>query len=119
MNVFKTTHFNWQICDCCSGSGNVDHPSFANGFTSAEWDEMGDDWDADGETNARDRYLSGAYDVMCQDCSGLGRVKVPNWHSMPRTERREYVAFLREQRDTAECEWQLSAESAAERRMGA
>lgn len=118
MPAFKTRHFNWAICDCCRGAGKVDHPAFANGFTSEEWQDMRDDVQFDGESSA-DRYLAGCYDVQCGECNGSGKVRVPDFRAMPREERRAYVQHLRDERDDAECRREMAAEYAAERRMGA
>lgn len=115
---FKTKHTKWQICDCCRGEARVDHPAFSQGFTSLEWKEMADDWDAEGETNAQERYLRGDYDIPCNACSGLGRVKVPDWSSMPRADRRAYIVFLRERREEAEFQCVWEGERQAELRMG-
>ena len=119
MKTFKTRHFQWAICDFCHGNGTVDHPAFANGITSSEWDEMGSDWDAQGETTGQDRYLSGDYDVFCGECNGSGKVRQPIFRAMPREERRAYVRYLIEQRDAADYRSASKAEQDAERRMGA
>ena len=119
MAPFQTKHFNCAICDCCNGHGKVDHPAFSNGITSSEWAEMADDWDAESETNAQDRYLAGAYDVVCENCSGAGKVKVPDFKRMPRDERKAYIQFLREEREEFEFQQTCRAELEAERRIGA
>jgi len=119
MSTFKTHFFHWAICGRCNGHGRVDAPAFANGFTSAEWADMGDDWDGEGETNGQDRYLSGAYDVACGECGGSGKVSQPDFRAMPRVERRAYVTHLREQREAAEDARISRMEYEAERRMGA
>lgn len=119
MTTFKTRYFRWAICGCCNGSGTVDHPAFSNGITSSEWADMAGDWDAEGETNAQDRYLAGAYDVPCDACGGSGKVREPNFRAMPRDERRAYVQHLRDEREEAECARISRLEYAAERRMGA
>ena len=118
MATFNTPHKKWQICDCCRGEGRVDHPAFANGITSSEWQEMAHDWDNEGEMNAQQRYMRGDYDVPCVECGGRGSVKVPDWSAMPRAERRAYVAFLREQREETEFRRISAAERQAEMRMG-
>lgn len=79
---------------------------------------MANDWDAEGETNGQDRYLAGAYDVPCDACEGTGKVQQPDFRAMGRDERRAYVSYLREQREVAEIDRVISAESAAERRLG-
>ena len=116
---FLTRHFTWAICDCCHGHGRVDHPAFANGFTATEWQEMAHDWDAEGESNAQGRYLSGHYDVQCTECGGSGKVKEPMFAAMPREERKRYVQFLREQREDQAASLENFLDRQAERRMGA
>ncbi len=56
----------WQICDDCKGSGTRDN---LGAITADEWNN---DWDDD----EKEMYLSGAYDVRCEDCDGTGKVQV-------------------------------------------
>ncbi|HEY0820827.1 MAG TPA: hypothetical protein VGD46_18710 [Rhizobacter sp.] len=100
----------WVICDRCEGHGKVEHPAFANGFTSSEWSEMDHD-----EQRA---YLRGAYDVPCPACEGSGKVQVPNMAMLSFAEKRVLAAQRRERRLDAQVAAQLAAEVAAERRMG-
>jgi len=117
-SIFKTRHLRWVICGCCKGSGQVDHPAFRNGFTSEEQAEMACDWDAESQTTAWDRYMAGAYDVRCDVCDGTGKVREPDFATMPRDERLAYVRFLRNQREEVEVDRIICMEMAAERRMG-
>jgi hypothetical protein len=119
MTKFNTRHTLWAICGCCNGDGSVDHPAFSNGITSQEMADMSQDWDAEGKTNGLDRYLSGAYDVGCNECAGSGKVRQPNFRAMARDERRAYVKHLRDERDEAAWMRESRAEYEAERRMGA
>lgn len=80
---------------------------------------MGEDWDPEGETSGQDRYLAGAYDVSCTACRGSGKVREPDFKSMPRDERRAYLQHLRQQREAAEDARVSRMEYEAERRMGA
>ena len=52
-----------EVCTDCNGKGKTDHPAFANGITSEEWEH---DWDED----SREGYLEGRYDVTCTSCKG-------------------------------------------------
>ena len=79
---------------------------------------MREDVQFDGESSA-DRYLAGFYDVLCSDCDGSGKVRVPDFRAMPRDERRAYIQFLRNEREDFECRRDMAAEYEAERRMGA
>lgn len=100
----------WIICDCCAGSGKVDHPAFDNGITSSEWADM----DQDG----RDSYMAGDYDVPCAECSGSGKVQVPDVAAMTFSEKREYIKASREAQQEARWNAEFEAECEAERRMG-
>ena len=96
----------WIICNSCEGNAKVENPAFANGFTSSEWHDM--------HVDEQDSYMAGEYDVACEDCSGLGRVQVPNVAAMTFGEKRQYVIELREAREEARINAQLDAEWSAE-----
>ncbi|KND62341.1 hypothetical protein BVER_01813 [Candidatus Burkholderia verschuerenii] len=108
--MFRTRHLKWEICQCCAGNGHVEHPAFSNGITSSEWAEMSSD--------EQDTYMRGGYDVMCEPCSGAGKVQVPDVSCMAFGEKREYVLYLREREADARAAREIAAEVAAERRMG-
>lgn len=92
----------WEICDRCDGDGHHGNPAFDG--TSAEWWYEGD---PDGEDLSD--YLSGRWDVQCDECHGEGKVRVANeeqmtpgmleaWHEFCQAEyedRREREAELR------------------------
>lgn len=40
----QTEKFRWVICYCCEGHGKVDNPSFSDGFTGSEWNELDDEF---------------------------------------------------------------------------
>ena len=62
--------FTWAICDVCEGHGKHVNPSIdASGLTS---EDFADDPDF------ADDYMSGVYDVQCQQCLGSGKVVVMN-----------------------------------------
>lgn len=59
----------FEVCDRCRGEGSHVNPSIdGNGITSSEWA----DWDEDD----RETYMSGGYDVSCEECKGQRVVKV-------------------------------------------
>ena len=82
------------ICDRCQGHGKHDHPAFSNGFTSDEWERM--------DYEERDDYLSGVYDVQCEECSGAGRLAEPLPGRLDFGQLRELARLRRRQRWHAE-----------------
>lgn len=108
----------WAICGCCEGNGRVENPAFSNGFTSEEWADMCSDYDDGDDTSAADRYMAGAYDVVCSECRGTGKIKVPDVQAMTFGEKRQHILNMREQQAEARARREIAAEYAAERRMG-
>lgn len=104
---FRPGTFRWAICERCDGHGHHDHPAFSNGFTSDEWSQM--------DSDERDDYLGGRYDVPCSECGGAGKVQEPIPGTLTFAELRQ----IAEQRRREFYRNYISAESAAERRMGA
>ena len=98
--------YRWAICQACNGEGKTSRhvESDGGGITASEMAELGDDF--------RDDYLAGVYDRACDDCDGLGRVKVADFSRMSPEDR---AAFTEQERESDEC----GAIHAAERRMGA
>ena len=94
----------WGICESCDGNGRHDHPAFANGISGEEW---ANEWSEED----REAYLSGAYDVRCDECEGSGKVRVPVLSAMTPEEREAYEEHLNNERYYA-------LERAAERRWG-
>ncbi|HDR9068236.1 TPA: hypothetical protein QDA90_003544 [Burkholderia vietnamiensis] len=108
--MFRTRHLKWEICGCCTGNGQIEHPAFSNGITSSEWAEM--------TPEEQGTYMTGGYDVACAQCAGSGKVQVPDVSRMAFGEKREYVLYLRERAADARAAREIAAEVAAERRMG-
>jgi hypothetical protein len=53
-----------EVCGRCRGEGSHCNPNIdGNGITSSEWAE----WDDE----SREMYMSGGYDVTCEECGGL------------------------------------------------
>ena len=96
--------FRWEICDRCNGAGTHDNPAFSDGISGEEW---ANEWDVE----EREAYMSGAYDVRCDECEGSGKVRVPVLSAMTAEERKAYEEHLDNERYYAR-------ERAAEMRMG-
>lgn len=90
-----------EVCPRCEGEGQHDHPAFDNGITGEEWSS----WDSE----EREDYMQGAYDVTCEQCEGLRVVLVPDEDDP------NFPAYARHCEEVARYE----AECRAERRMGA
>jgi RecJ-like exonuclease len=100
----------WEICCRCKGEGKHDHPAFANGITSSEMAEMGQD--------GMDSYFAGHYDVRCDDCEGSGKVQVVDEDAMTPAQRAQWDSEADDRRAAAEDERYFAAERRAEQRMG-
>ena len=86
----------WAICECCDGNGHVENPSFSNGFTSSEFFELFDD------EESREAYFNGVYDVVCNDCEGVGKVRVLDSRSkLTFSQKRILVEYRREQKNNS------------------
>lgn len=79
----------WIICPTCRGDGKH---SLRFGAITQEDRER--DWDPD----SWDDYLSGAYDEVCTDCGGTGKVREKAWAALEerRAEYRSESLHLRE-----------------------
>jgi hypothetical protein len=54
----------YEVCRRCRGAGKHVNPAVdGHGITAEEWE---DDWDDD----SREGYMSGRYDVQCEECGG-------------------------------------------------
>lgn len=92
-----------QVCPTCHGEGkHVNRNIDGNGITADEWwNEWGDE--------EREMYMTGGYDVVCEECGGANVIDVadesdPNFHL--------YFEYMQQQ-------WEYEAEQRAERMMGA
>lgn len=100
----------WRICSRCDGDGHHSNPSIdGNGITQSEWAEWAPE--------ERDTYMSGGYDVPCDDCGASGKILEIDAAAFER----KYPAFYRlwEQSEREDEEYQDMADSEAkwERRM--
>lgn len=95
----------YEVCGTCQGNGShVNRSVDGNGITAEEMIELGDDF--------REDYLSGVYDVACEECDGLRVVPVPD---EGRATAEQIAAYDSHMRD--EIEYHALVE--AERRVGA
>ncbi len=94
----------WEICDRCSGHGTHTNPSIdGNGISAEEWY---DEWDDDD----RENYMTGVYDVRCENRCDGGKVRVPDLdRCSPEVQKK--VA------DWEEYEAESAREEAADRRL--
>lgn len=94
----------YVVCSRCEGHGKHVNPNIdGNGITADEWN--GPDWDDE----SREMYMSGGYDVRCEECAGERVVIVANLDLISDDLRKRYEKHLEE-------EAQYRAECAAERR---
>ncbi len=95
---------NRELCWLCNGDGKHVNPSIdSNGITGAEMHELGDDF--------RRSYMSGVYDVTCNECHGRRWVlDMDPDRSDPESVEAWYSFFEAEDAHHRECE--------AERRAG-
>lgn len=94
----------YEICERCRGKGTHTNPSIdGNGITSSEWAE----WDDD----EREGYLTGRYDVRCEEGCDNGKAMVIDFEKLPK--RLAERIYKKLDADAA-----YRAEIAHERRMG-
>jgi len=100
-----------EICSRCDGEGVHDNPAFSNGISGEEWER---DWDYE----EREMYMSGAFDVRCDECDGNKIVMAPDWKAdWGKTEDGRDLMGLYEKHLDDEQYYRMEQE--AERRMGA
>jgi hypothetical protein len=92
------------VCDRCNGYGHHGNPSFDG--TTVDWWLEGDDT---GESF--DNYMSGAYDVSCEECHGERVLDQLDEEAMSPEMLAEWESYCR-------AEYEDRAERDAERRMG-
>ncbi len=98
-----------EVCERCEGKGVHDHPAFSNGFTSDEMHEAGPDF--------QEEYMAGHYDVTCSECKGEKVNLVIDSAVIEKGSAAEELAEVCASYWTGK--WEMDAEQAAERRMGA
>ncbi len=93
-----------EVCPSCWGTGtHVNRAIDGNGITGSEMDELGDEFFED--------YMSGVYDVPCEECNGQNVVDVVD-------EVRADPVILEKYQENLNDEWEYQAERAAEIRAG-
>lgn len=59
----------FDVCEVCQGKGRYVNPAIdSHGITADEWS----DWDDE----EREGYISGRYDITCEECGGIRVVPV-------------------------------------------
>ena len=92
------------VCPSCDGRGHYVNPAIdGNGISVEEWCDWTDD--------DREAYLSGRYDIVCEECNGRNVVERLR-DDAPDELRQSYQDWVREERE-------YRAVVAAERWMGA
>lgn len=103
----------WEICGSCNGEGTTSRhvECDGGGFTGSEWADLDDDF--------KDDYLAGRFDRACDECSGSGKVKVPDFDRLTPEQR---AAWEEQEDERAECDAiqraEIAAEQAFARRLG-
>jgi len=121
----------WAVCPTCRGNGTHVNPSIdAHGITGEEMAELGEDF--------REDYVSGVYDIPCNECGGMRVVPACSTDGCDNAclyvqrgygDRRDSVSrdhyptcwdhLSDEDRESEESMADMYATMAAERRMGA
>lgn len=91
-----------EVCDRCRGKGTHTNPSIDGNGLSQEYAE---------DVEFMEDYLSGAYDVRCEECNGANVVPVVDEERMTPEQVEAWHTQCQE-------EWEYQAERDAERRMG-
>jgi hypothetical protein len=94
----------FEVCGRCHGEGRHSNPSIdGHGMSHEELHE---------DPDFAERYFSGVYDVICEECSGKRVVLVPDESKISEKVKEAHEHWLRE-------DAKLQAEMAFERRWGA
>lgn len=98
-----------EVCSRCDGDGHHSNPAIdGHGIGMDEWNN---EWDEE----EREMYLSGAYDITCEECHGEKIVEVLDYEAA----KAEYPELLKKYQDLQNEKADYEAMCAAERRMGA
>ena len=97
-----------SICDTCRGEGR--HSRSMGSFTCDDLAELGCEW--------QDDYFSGRFDRQCEDCNGAGKVKDIDYDRAEAEMPDALAAYCEKSNFLAQIDGEISAEYAAERRMG-
>jgi hypothetical protein len=93
----------WEICGRCDGYGTHVNPNVdGNGITQDEMEELGPEFKED--------YMSGVYDVQCEECHGTGKTFEIDLTRIPEKHKDDVHAYL-------DAEYEFRAEKAQEERL--
>ena len=97
----------YEVCDRCEGTGGHVNPSVdGDGLTAEDFAE---------DPDFAEDYMSGVYDVTCEECSGLRVVLCVDREAAER----ECPEMLKRYDDQMRCNAEIEREIAMERRYGA
>jgi hypothetical protein len=88
--------FKWKLCGHCDGHGKSS--AYLGAFTREELEDEGPEFIED--------YFSGHYDRACDDCGGSGKIKVPDYTRISKSDRKAYEQQEREIAETRAIERQ-------------
>lgn len=91
----------WEICSRCRGNGTHVNPNIdGNGITGEEWEN---EWDDD----SREMYLTGGYDVRCEEGCSDGKVQVIDYeHLTPEQKKWVDMYDIQQENDARERAWE-------------
>lgn len=87
-----------EVCSRCEGRGTHVNPAVdGNGITAEEW---ANDYDDD----TREAYMSGRYDIQCEECQGANVVPAVDESKLTPLRKLMFKAYLKQQREISDSE---------------
>lgn len=96
----------FEVCPTCRGNGkHVNRNIDDNGITGSEWAELC----AEDEDFA-DNYMSGMYDVTCEECNGIRVIPEIDVESLSEDQKKLYEIYCEQQesarQDRIDSDWE-------------
>lgn len=96
----------FRVCPTCRGNGkHVNRNIDGNGITGSEWAELC----AEDEDFA-DNYMSGMYDVTCEECNGIRVIPEIDVESLSEDQKKLYEIYCEQQesarQDRIDSDWE-------------